>query len=130
MPSRSRRHAKPADNTKTEADKILGFMLAQGKGQFGDAVKSFWFYDDKFCPACMARPLGTINFKGENAMSINGFIYRARGVLIGYFLCEACAKFIFNETEKNPHIKSTPLHTDIEMNLIAAYHKHLSSLDA
>lgn len=129
MPSRSRRHSRSADNIKTEADKILELMLAQGRAQFGDAVKSFWFYDGDFCPACMARPIGAIKIKGENAVSINGFIYRARGVLIGYFLCEGCANFIFKESEKNPY-KQTPLHTDIEMNLIAAYHKHLSSLDA
>ena len=57
-------------------------------------------------------------------------LYRARGVLIGYFLCEVCANYIFKEVEKNPKIETTPLHTDIEMNLIAAYHKHLSSMDA
>lgn len=130
MPSRSRRHTKPVDNTKAEADKILSFMLAQGKAQFGDAVKSFWFYDGDFCPACVARPIGVIKMKGEDALSMNAFIYRARGVLIGYFLCEVCANFIFKEVEKNPKTKTTPLHTEIEMNLIAAYHKHLSSMDA
>ena len=129
MPSRSRRHTRPADNLKTEADKILELMLAQGRAQFGDAVKSFWFYDGDFCPACLARPIGAIKIRGENAVSINGFIYRARGVLIGYFLCETCAKFIFRESEKHPY-KQTSLHTEIEMNLINAYHNHLSSLDA
>jgi len=129
MTSRSRRHNKPSDNIKAEADKLLGLMLAQGRAQFGDAVKSFWFYDGDFCPSCMARPIGAIKIKGENAVSINGFIYRARGVLIGYFLCEVCANFIFQEAEKNPY-KDTPLHAEIEMNLIAAYHKHLASLDA
>lgn len=129
MRSRPTRHNKPADNIKAEADKLLGLMLAQGKAQFGDAVKSFWFYDGDFCPGCLARPIGVIKMKGENAMSINGFIYRARGVLIGYFLCEVCAKFIFKEAQKNPY-KQTPLHTDIEQNLKDAYHKHLASLDA
>lgn len=54
MTSRSRRHNKPSDNIKAEADKLLGLMLAQGRAQFGDAVKSFWFYDGDFCPGCMA----------------------------------------------------------------------------
>ena len=129
MTPRSRRHTKPVDNIKAKADKILELMLAQGRAQFGDAVKSFWFYDGDFCPACLVRPIGAIKIKGKDAVSINGFIYRARGVLIGYFLCETCAKFIFKESEKHPY-KQTPLHTDIEMNLIAAYHQHLSSLDA
>jgi len=129
MRSRPRRHNHSADNIKTEADKLLGLMLAQGRAQFGDAVKSFWFYEGEFCPACLARPIGVIKMKGENAVSINGFIYRARGVLIGYFLCETCANFIFTESEKHPY-QQTSLHTEIETNLIAAYHKHLSSLDA
>jgi hypothetical protein len=129
MPLRSRRHTKPADNIKSEADKILELMLAQGRAQFGEAVKSFWFYDGEFCPACLARPIGTIKMKGKNAVSINSFIYRARGVLIGYFLCETCAKFILTEAEKHPY-QQTSLHTEIEMNLINAYHNHLSSMDA
>ena len=129
MRSRSRRHNKPVDNIKAEADKLLGLMLAQGKAQFGDAVKSFWFYDGDFCPACLARPIGVIKMKGKDALAINAFIYRARGVLVGYFLCETCANFIFKEAEKNPY-QQTSLHTEIEMNLINAYHKHLSSLDA
>jgi hypothetical protein len=129
MPSRSKRHSRPADNIKTEADKILELMLAQGRAQFGDAVKSFWFYDGEFCPACLARKIGTIKMKGKDAVSINGFIYRARGVLIGYFLCETCAKFILKEAEKHPY-QQTSLHTEIEMNLINAYYNHLSSMDA
>jgi hypothetical protein len=104
-------------------------MFTQAKAQFGDAVKSFWFYEGDLCPACLARPIGVIKMKGENAVAINGFMYRPRGVLIGYFLCETCANFIFKEAEKNPY-KQTPLHADIERNLAEAYHRHLSSMDA
>jgi hypothetical protein len=50
-------------------------------------------------------------------------------VLIGYFLCETCADFIFKEAQKNPY-QETPLHADIERNLTTAYHKHLASRDA
>lgn len=129
MSSRSRRHRKSTDNTKTEADKILELMYAQGKAQFGDAVKSFWLYDGDLCPGCLARPIGVIKMKGENALAINGFIYRPRGVLIGYFLCEVCANYIFKEAGKNPY-KQTPLHADIERNLAEAYLRYMSSLDA
>lgn len=129
MRSRSRRHNKSADDTKATVDKVLGAMFMQAKAQFGPAIKSFWFYEGDLCPACMARPISAIKFKGKDALAINAFIYRSRGVLIGYFLCETCAKFIFKEAEKNPY-KQTPLHADIEHNLTAAYHKHLSSLDA
>ena len=127
---RSRRHKQPAGNTKEEADKLLNTIFTQARAQFGDAIKSYWFYAEEFCPGCLVRPIGAIKMKGENAVSMNAFIYRPRGVLIGYFLCEVCANYIFNAVEKNPEIKTTPLHVDIEQNLIAAYQKYLMSLDA
>lgn len=117
------------DDSKSEAEKILEMMYAQGKAQFGNAVKSFWFYDGELCPGCMARPIDKMKYKGKDALSINGFMYRPRGVLIGYFLCDTCANYIFKESEKNP-FKQTPLHADIERNLADAYLKYLSSLDA
>lgn len=117
------------DDSRSEADKILEMMYVQGKAQFGDAMKSFWFYDGDFCPGCLARPVDKMKIKGEDALSINGFIYRPRGVLIGYFLCEVCANYIFKEAAKNP-FKETPLHADIERNLAEAYRRYLSSLDA
>ncbi len=123
------RQNKLSDENKAVIDELLSSLFAQAKAQFGDAVRFFWFYDGDLCPGCMARPIGRIKFKGKDALAINAFIYRPRGVLIGYFLCETCASFIFKEAQKNPY-KQTPLHTDIEQNLIAAYHKHLASLDA
>ena len=104
-------------------------MFTQAKAQFGDAVKSFWFYEGELCPGCLARPIGVIKIKGENAVAINGFMYRPRGVLIGYFLCDTCANYIFKEAAKNPYTQ-TPLHADIERNLAEAYHKYMASLDA
>ena len=77
----------------------------------------------------MARPVGTVKIKGKEGLPINAFIYRARGVLTGYFLCGKCAGFIHSEVAKNP-FKQTPLHDDIEKNLINAYNRHLISLDA
>jgi hypothetical protein len=129
MTSRSRRGRRQADYSKVAADQILSTLFTQAKAQFGDAIKSFWFYDGDLCPGCLARPIDKMKFKGQDALAINAFIYRPRGVLIGYFLCDTCANFIFKEAEKNPS-KQTPLHTDIEQNLKDAYHKYLSSLDA
>jgi len=129
MSPRSRRNHRTAHDSKAEIDRILSLMFKQAKMQFGDAVKSFWFYEGDLCPGCLARPFGVIRMKGEKALSLNAFIYRPRGVLIGYFLCEICANYIFKEAEKNPY-KQTPLHTDIERNLADAYLRYLSSLDA
>ena len=126
---RSRRPNQSADSTKAAADKLLRAMFAQAKAQFGNAVKSFWFYEGDLCPGCMAHPIGIIKMRGENALAINAFIYRQCGVLIGYFLCQTCATYIFDGAQKHPY-KQTPLHTGIEQNLIAAYHEHLASLDA
>ena len=129
MKPRSHRHNSSADETKSAADSLLRVMFEQGKAQFGDAVKSFWFYDDEFCPGCAVRPIGVVKFKGKDSVAINGFMYRQRGVLIGYFLCGTCAAHIHSEAQKHPYTE-TPLHAEIEKNLIAGYHKHLSSLNA
>jgi hypothetical protein len=126
-PKRTRR--KPSDANKSAVDDIMNTLFTQAKAQFGAAVKGFWFYDGDLCPGCLQRTISAIKFKGKEALSINGFIYRPRGVLIGYFLCETCALHIFSEAEKHPY-QQTPLHADIEHNLAAAYHKHLSRLDA
>jgi hypothetical protein len=129
MRSRPRRHDKSASDTKTSTNEVLSMMFKQAKAQFGDAVKSFWFYDGDLCPRCMARPIDAMKIRGKDALSINAFIYRPRGVLIGYFLCQTCATYIFDEAQKHPY-KQTPLHANIEQNLSAAYHNHLASLDA
>jgi hypothetical protein len=129
MKPKSYRRNKESDKSKAAADELMNMLFKQAKAQFGPAIKAFWFHDGDFCPGCAVRPIGAINFKGREALAINAFIYRERGVLIGYFLCETCATFIFKEAEKNPHTQ-TPLHADIERNLISAYHKHLSSLNA
>jgi len=129
MKSRPTRHDKSLDENRAVIDELLRKLYTQAKAQFGDAIKSFWFYDGDLCPACTKRPIGVVKFKGKDALAINAFIYRERGVLIGYFLCESCAKTIFKEAQKNPY-KQTPIHADIERNLITAYHKHLASLDA
>lgn len=129
MTPRSRRHTKAGDDPRTAVDQLLSALFKQAKSQFGEAVKSFWFYDGDLCPGCLARPAGVIKMKGEDALAINAFIYRPRHVLIGYFLCETCASFIHSEAQKHPY-RQTPLHTEIEQNLIAAYQKHLASLDA
>jgi len=95
----SRPNKLPAEN-RVVIDEILSRLFAQAKAQFGNAIKSFWFYDGDLCPACMARPIGVVKFKDKDALAINAFIYRQRGVLIGYFLCETCAKYIFKQAQK------------------------------
>lgn len=122
-------HQSTSPNPKTAADDLMNMMFTQAKAQFGSAVKSSWFYGGDLCPACAQRPIGVVKFKGKDALAINAFIYRERGVLIGYYLCETCATYIHTEAKKNPY-KQTPMHTDIENNLKDAYHKHLMSLDA
>lgn len=126
--NRQRPTASP-EETKAAADELLGTMFKMAKAQFGDAIKSFWFYDGDFCPGCSVRPIGTVKINGKDAVAINSFIYRQRGTLIGYFLCGECATYIHAEAKKNPY-KETPMHAEIERNLIAGYHKHLNSLNA
>jgi len=127
--SKPNRHSKSSDAYKAALDGLLEKLFMQAKAQFGDAIKAFWFYEGDLCPACVQRPIGVVKYKGQDAVAINAFIYRPRGVLIGYFLCETCVTHIFKEAQKNPY-RQTPMHADIERNLTDAYHKHLASLDA
>lgn len=129
MKSKPSKRSKPPVAGKFDADGIMKIMFTQAKAQFGNAVKGFWFYEGELCPGCNQNPIGIVKFKGKDSLPINGFMYHARGVLIGYFLCGTCAKHVFTEAQKNPY-KETPLHADIEKNLIADYRRHLESLDA
>jgi len=120
---------KPALDAEAEVLALLDSLFTQAKAQFGTAVKGQWFYTGDLCPGCSFRPIDAMRVKGEQALSMNAFMYRERGVLIGYLLCSVCANQIFKAAKKNPY-QQIPLHDDIERNLIAAYRKHLTSLDA
>ena len=67
-------------------DDVLGQMFRQAQRQFGDAIKYHWFNDSEVCPGCR-RKVDYIKDKGGDIMSLNAFIYRKRGVLIGYLPC-------------------------------------------
>lgn len=128
MPSKRNRSSKPSGSGNAAVDDIMKMMYEQGKVQFGSAVKSFWFYGADLCPACQQNSAGVVNFKGREGLAINGFMYRERGVLIGYFLCEMCALFIHEHAQKHPY-QETPLHTKIETNLKEAHQRYLASLN-
>lgn len=102
------------------AEELLGQLFLHAKAQFGSAIKSFWFYDGELCPACNQHLIGVIKFKGKEALSLNAFIYRQRGVLIGYFLCESCNERIHRDAKKHPYTQ-TEVHANIERTLIDAY---------
>lgn len=126
--SSKRSRQKKSSNPNRASKDILQIMYAQGKAQFGDAMKGFWLYDGDLCPACLQNPIGVVNFKGKETLSLNGFMYRERGILIGYFLCEACTLFIHEHAQKHPY-QETPLHAKIEANLKGAYRRYLSTLN-
>ena len=106
----------------------LAQMFQQAQAQFGDAVKAHWFHGSEICPGC-GREVDAMTYKGENALSLNAFIYREQGVLIGYLLCGRCAGKIMRDAEKNPY-QQTALHSKIEENLTEAYKQYLRTLDA
>jgi hypothetical protein len=115
-------------DTQELVEELLTELFTRAKAQFGSAVKSYWFYDGDPCPGC-GFPVDAMKYKGQDALSLNAFIYRPRGVLIGYLLCGLCAQQIFEMAQKNPYVQ-TPLHAVIEQNLIKAYQRYLASLDA
>ena len=115
-------------NPKESANDALAQMFAQMQAQWGNVAKAFWFSEEEACPGC-GREIDAMKHKGKDALSLNVFIYRKTGVLIGYFLCGRCAKAIFRDAKQNPGVE-TWRHAAIEKNLIAAYHKHMNSMDA
>jgi hypothetical protein len=114
------------------ADDIINDAIAQmfllTRAQFGDAVKSFWFNDSGICPGC-GRQVGVVKHKGKDALSLNAFIYRDVGVLIGYFLCQRCMKEVFRTAKRTPG-QQGPRHDTIEANLRAAYQQYMSMMDS
>ena len=109
-------------------DDVLKQFYQQARAQFGDAIKAYWFNQEDACPGCGGE-VDALKFKGKDTLSLNAFIYRERGVLIGYFLCGNCAEKIMQGAKKNPY-KQTKLHEEIEKNLVASYQRYLRSLDA
>lgn len=106
----------------------LAQMLQQAQAQFGDAIKAHWFHGSEICPGCGMK-VDTMTLKGEDALSLNAFIYRERGVLIGYLLCGNCAGKIMKASKKNPY-RQIELHSTIEKNLTEAYKQYIRTLDA
>ena len=115
-------------NANEYAEATLAQYFLQAQAQFGDAVKAHWFYDGDACPGC-GGVIDAMQIEGEEAISLNGFIYRKRGVLIGYVLCSRCATQIFEAAKRNPG-RQTARHATIEANLSKAYDKYMGSLDA
>ena len=109
-------------------ENVLAEMFSVSKAHFGNAIKGYWFYADEACPGC-GRPIDLVKIKGQEALSLNAFIYRKAGILIGYLLCKRCARQIFEAAQKNP-MKQIPLHDTIEKNLAAAYQRYVGSLPA
>ena len=101
-------------------------MFMQAHAAFGNAVKSFWFNDSNICPGC-GRATGVVKYQGQDALSLNAFIHRKPGVLIGYFLCTRCMDKVMRAGKQKPP-REIALHDTIEANLIAAYQQHMSTL--
>jgi hypothetical protein len=111
-----------------QVDQAMIEMFAQMHAQFGKAVKGYWFYESEKCPGC-GRRVGAMQYKGQEAVSLNAFIYRKRGILIGYRLCSRCANEIHHAAQKQPGVQIAR-HDIIEKTLSAAYEAHMNRLDA
>ncbi len=114
-------------NSDESIDNALTQMFLQMQAQFGDAVKSYWFNDSGICPGC-GQQVGKVQYKSKDVVSLNAFIYREVGVLIGYFLCQRCMKEVFRTAKQTPG-QQGPRHDAIEANLVAAYQQHVSAME-
>jgi hypothetical protein len=103
-------------------------MFAQMRTRFGRAVKGHWFYDSEACPGC-GRKVSPMRHKGKDALSLNAYIYRKRGILIGYILCGRCATEIHRAARRNPGVQIA-VHDIIETTLGNAYEAHMNRMDA
>ena len=112
-------------NTLNPIEAAMEKMLALCQAQYGDAIKTYWFYSESVCPCCAKRQTAVFKHKNENAVSLNAFMYRERGVLIGYVLCGFCISELLKTSKKRQAI----MHENIEKNLIAAYQKHVSQMN-
>ncbi|MBP6003073.1 MAG: hypothetical protein KA746_06525 [Pyrinomonadaceae bacterium] len=101
-----------------EIKEMMDMLYTQARMRFGAAIKGRWFYDADDCPGC-GKKIGSMKYKGKDAMSLNSFIFRDHGVLIIYLLCGKCGNKVIRATS------DTPLHAEIEKNLKSGFIKQL-----
>ena len=106
-----------------EIENLLDQLFRQAQTQLGTGVKGRWLHDGDGCPGC-GKEITVTKYKKQDALSLNAFLYRDHGVLIGYMLCGKCATHILREAEKRPSGKLA-IHEVIERNLKQAFLKHL-----
>ena len=104
---------------KNEIETLLDQLFRQARMQLGTDVKGRWMHDGGDCPGC-GNEITVTRYKKQDAVSLNAFLYREHGVLIGYMLCGKCA----NKILKSPYRKLA-VHDEIEKNLKQAFVKHL-----
>ena len=109
--------------SQKEIAEMLDQLFIQSQIRFGSAVRSRWFYDGDNCPGC-GQEVTAVKFKGKDSLSLNAFIFREHGVLIGYLLCGKCAKQILKGAGNDLYTQ-TELHAEIEKNLKQAFTKTL-----
>jgi predicted RNA-binding Zn-ribbon protein involved in translation (DUF1610 family) len=105
----------------TDFENVLEMIFQQARRQFGSAIKSRWVHTDDGCPGC-GKEIDLVKYKKKKAVSVNAFIFREHGVLIAYFLCGKCGKYVIDVSQKNP-TGTTELHTRIEETLKSTYLK-------
>jgi hypothetical protein len=115
-------------NTNQTLEALMAQLSSHARMQFGNAIKGHWFHESQRCPGCR-RPVDAGQDGGTQTLTLNAFIYRERGVLIGYLLCTRCAHKIKRVAQKRPGIQM-PLHGQIERTLTQAFQEHISSMDA
>ncbi len=123
-----RRSQAAGSSAQYSAEAAVAKMFRLARAQFGDAVKSHWFYDSDTCPGC-GRAIDAVQWEGKEAMSLNAFIHRKPGVLIGYMLCGRCGEQVMRAGQ-SPLKRETALHAKIESTLIEAYEGYMRSLPA
>lgn len=93
-------------------------MVALYRQQYGHLFTATWWYESEWCPCCQRQRVGVwTDRSGQPNLSLNGFMYTERRVLIGYLLCRSCVEALVRAGPQ----RYAELHRQIEACLIGAY---------
>ena len=105
-----------------DSQDAIDFFFYKTKELYGDAIESFWMYENDKCPCCNKRKIDGMKAGEELLLSLNAYFYRDMEVLIAYLLCSVCISDLIKEGKQQKK-----LYIKIENRLKNAYLKSLNS---
>lgn len=104
-----------------DLQEAIDFFFYKAKELYGDAVESFWMYENEYCPCCNKRKIDRMKAGEDLLLSLNAYLYRDMNVLIAYLLCSVCISDLLKEGKQQKK-----MYSKIENRLKKAYLKSLN----